>query len=220
VLTVNTELIRSLVGFVKAEEQARQIARSSMSPDDAYYRATFHDTPLTNELYLLVLLFLWHDIEKEMLLLAARSTAQNTTPISHDEYGKEIRRLASLKGEKIEKELRRLLPALDAAAWKLLDVLRLLANSFKHNPFDKPSSALLTKLGLGENLNYASLSESGAIRFGLGKFLGINEEATFSEIVDAVCKRCSGIVLMLEAGTPLRSFEHARVSLNPATFER
>jgi len=93
---------------------------------------------------------------------------------------------------------------LDSRAWDLLDVLRLLANSFKHDPFDKPSVVLLKRLGLPENMNYGSLAESGAVRFGLCKFLGIGDDAAFSEIVDAVRKFCDRILFMLQAGTPLR----------------
>jgi len=99
-------------------------------------------------------------------------------------------------------------------------VLRLLANSFKHDPFDKPNGVLLKRLGLPENANYAPLSESGAVRFGLSKFLGIGDEATFSEIVNALRKFCNQILFVLRSGTRLRSFKHELVSLNPDTFER
>lgn len=93
-------------------------------------------------------------------------------------------------------------------------MLRLLANSFKHDPFEKPSNVLLRRLGLPENMNYAPLSESGAVRFGLGKFLGISEGVEFSEIVDVVRKSCDRILFMLRAGTHLRSFDMSeRVSL-------
>jgi hypothetical protein len=68
--SMNTKLIKSLVELVKAEEQNRETARLSMSPDAADYQATFHDTPLTNELYLLVLLFVCHEIEKEIVLVS------------------------------------------------------------------------------------------------------------------------------------------------------
>jgi hypothetical protein len=54
----------------------------------------------------------------------------------------------------------------------------------------------------------------------LGQFLGIGDDAEFSEIVDAVRKSCDRILFMLQAGTPLRRFESERVSLNPRTFER
>jgi hypothetical protein len=204
---MNTNLIASLVALVKVEEESREHARASMSPDAAYYHATFHDAPLTNELYLLVLLFMWHKIEKEIVLLAALSGAKDTSPIARDDYRKKVNRIEKLKPEKRRKELEKLAPALDNRAWDLLDMLRLLANSFKHDPFGKPSHLLLKRLGLSEKMNYASLSESGAIRFGLAKFLGIGEDAAFSEIVDAVRKSCDRILFMLQAGTPLRVFE-------------
>jgi hypothetical protein len=140
---MNTKLIRSLVELVKAEEQSREKARSSMTADAAYYQATFHDTPLTNELYLLVLLFMWHEIEKEIVLLAAMSGSQDASPMTRDDYRKEVERLGSLDGKTRKKEIERLLPKLDNRAWDLLDVLRLLANSFKHDPFDKPSGVYL-----------------------------------------------------------------------------
>lgn len=218
---MNAKLIKSLIELVKTEELSRENARSSMSPDAADCQATFYDTPLTNELYLLVLLFMWHEIEKEILLLAALSGSQATSPITRDEYRKEVVRLETLRPDKRKKELEKRLPALDQGAWDLLDVLRLLANSFKHDPFDKPSDVLLKRLGLPENMNYAPLSESGAVRFGLGRFLGIGEGVEFSEIVDAVRKFCDRILFMLRAGTHLRSFEMGeRVSLNPDGFER
>ena len=66
---MNRKLIRSLVEFVKAEEQNRATARESMSAEAAYDHAIFYDDPLTNELYLLLLLFMWHDIEKETFSL-------------------------------------------------------------------------------------------------------------------------------------------------------
>ncbi len=142
---MNAKLIKSLIELSKTEELSRENARSSMSPDAADCQATFYDTPLTNELYLLVLLFMWHEIEKEILLLAALSGSQATSPITRDEYRKEVVRLETLRPDKRKKELEKRLPALDQGAWDLLDVLRLLANSFKHDPFDKPSDVLLNR---------------------------------------------------------------------------
>jgi len=216
---MNTKLIKALVKLVKSEEQNRERARKSMPPDAAYNQAIFHDTPLTNELYLLVLLFVWHDIEKEIVLLAALSAVRNPSPITRDDYGKEVRRLEGLGQDKRRKELEQLLPKIDTRAWDFLDTLRLLANSFKHDPFDKPKAILLKRLGLPGNMNYASLSESGAVRFGLGRVLAIGDDAEFSEIVDAVYKSCDRLLFLLRAATPLRSFEYERVSMNPDTFE-
>jgi hypothetical protein len=216
---MNTDLIRSLVGLVEAEEQNRKNARSSMPVEAADYQATFRDTPLVNELYLLVLLFIWHEVEKEIVLIAALSSMVDNSPISRDDYSKEVDRLGSLDGKTRKRELKKLLP-LDRRQWDLLEVLRLLANSFKHDPFDKPNGILLKRLGLPENANYAPLSESGAVRFGLSKFLGIGDEATFSEIVNALRKSCDQILFVLRSGTRLRSFKHELVSLNPDTFER
>jgi hypothetical protein len=218
---MNTNLIKSLIELVKAEELSRENARSLMPADAADYQATFRDTPLTNELYLLVLLFIWHEIEKEIVLIAALSGSQDASPITRDDYRKKVTRLEKLNQDRRKRELEKLLPALDPRAWDLLDVLRLLANSFKHDPFDKPKGVLIERLGLPKNMNYAPMSESGAVRFGLAKFLGIGDDASFSQIVDAVCKSCDRILLALRAGTPLRSFDTGeRVSLNPDTFER
>src|ERR1700751_5025995 len=101
---MNTKLIKSLVELVKTEEQNRENARAAMSPDTAYYRATFHDAPLTNDLYLLVLLFVWHEIEKQIVLLAALSSAQDASPFTRDDYRKEVERLGSLNGKRRKKE--------------------------------------------------------------------------------------------------------------------
>ena len=66
---MNTDLIRSLVGLVEAEDQNRKNARSSMSPEAAYDQATFYDAPFVNEFYLLVLFFIWHKVEKKFYIL-------------------------------------------------------------------------------------------------------------------------------------------------------
>lgn len=216
---MKADLIRLLVGLVETEEQSRKSARSSMSPEAAYNQATFYDTPFVNELYLLVLLFIWHKLEKEIVNIAALSADRVDSPIGRDDYRNEVVRLEQLGHEKRRKELKKLLP-LGERDWALLDVFRLLANSYKHDPFDKPSKALLARLGLPENVNYAPLSESGAVWFGLSKFLNVGDEARSSEIVDALRKSCDQILFRLRAGTRLRSFKPERVSLNPDTFER
>jgi hypothetical protein len=215
----NTDLIRALVGLVEAEDQNRRDARSSMSPEAAYHQRTFYDTPFVNELYLLVLLFIWHKIEKEIVNIAALSAERDASPISRDDYRNEVVRLEQLRHEKRNKELLELLP-LGQRDWALLDVLRLLENSYKHDPFDKPNKRLLKGLSLPENVNYAPMSESGAVWFGLSKFLGVGDEATSSEVVDALRKSCDQILFRMRSGTRLRPFKHERVSLNPDTFER
>jgi hypothetical protein len=116
-----------------------------MSPEAACDQQTFYDTPFVNELYLLVLLFIWHKIEKEIVNIAALSAERDDSPISRDDYRNEVVRLAKLRHEKRKKELGELLP-LDQHDWALLDLLRLLANSYKHDPFDKPSKNLLKRL--------------------------------------------------------------------------
>jgi len=189
-----------------------------MSPEAAYDQQTFYDTPFVNELCLLVLLFIWHRTEKELLSIAALSTERDNSPISRDDYRNEVVRLEQLRQKKGEKkELSKLLP-LDQRDWALLDVLRLLANSYKHDTFNKPSKQLLNRLGLPESVNYAPLSESGAVWFGLSKFLGVSDKATSSEIVDALRKSCDQILFSMRSGTRLRSFKHERVPLN--TCER
>jgi hypothetical protein len=216
---MNKKLIRSLVEFVKTEERNRATARESMSPEAAYDHAIFYDNPLTNELYLLVLLFMWHDIEKEIVLASARSGVQDSSPISRDDFRKEVERLAGLTFEKRRIEIEKRLPTIDRPSWDLLDLLRLLANSFKHDPFDKPDHRLLGRLSLAPNMNYATLAESGAVRYGLGRFLGIGDDVSFAEIVEEIRKRCGRILLMLQAGTLSRPFKPERMSLNPDSFE-
>jgi hypothetical protein len=121
---MNTKLIRSLVEFVKTEESNRAAARESMSPEAAYDHAIFYDNPLTNELYLLVLLFMWHDIEKEIVLTSARSGVHDSSPISRDDFRKEVERLGILSFEKRRIEIEKRLPTLDRPSWDLLDLLR------------------------------------------------------------------------------------------------
>jgi hypothetical protein len=167
----------------------------------------------------LVLLFIWHEIEKEIVLLAGMSGVCDPSPFTRNEHRKEVERLCGLPFGKRRVEIEIRLPQIDRRSWDFLDVSRTLANCFKHDPFDKPDGRLLARLGLAENMNYATLSESGAIRFGLAEFLSLNPQAPFSEIVEAVQKSCDRILFMVRAGTPLRPLQQERVSLNPDTFE-
>lgn len=96
----------------------------------------------------MVLVGLRHQVERDMIRLAARLAAGGAE-ISTEEYEKNLRTERDLLRER--DGWKRMSIRLDVQSCKenkLLEVLRLLSNSYKHDPFVKPEPKLLRLLNL------------------------------------------------------------------------
>jgi hypothetical protein len=103
-----------------------------------------------------------------------------------------------------------------------LEVLRLLANAYKHSPSKQPSPKLLKQLALETGINYAPLPESQSLQEGLASFIGLKKDATYCDIADRFIDLGKAFVEEVEElnRESLRRVRRGLVSLNPATFVR
>lgn len=117
-----------------------------------------------NELCLAVLVAIHHQVERELVLIAARVTADGRE-LDQEEYRKEVKNERNkLKKNDGWTNLETKLQLNAFPSWSSsMRVLRILVNLFKHDPWITPDRKLLLFLNLPLNVPYAPpLRESGS----------------------------------------------------------
>ena len=89
---METDILRHMIAVIKAEEQRRRALLEDEDPNFAYDQWLFTDAPFVNELYLILLVSLRHQVERELVGLAARA-ADDGKEISGQQYQKRVREL-------------------------------------------------------------------------------------------------------------------------------
>lgn len=202
-------------------ERDRLADSADRHPESAYDQWLFFDHPLTTDLALAILLAVHHETERGLLDIAARITPDGT-PMTSDEYK------SRLQAERSELRnrggLRKLIGKLqleDIADWRSMETLRLLANSYKHNPSAEPDTDLVNHLGLDPNAVYALLNESFAIEQAVSTLLGLPENSDFCDIAEELIHRCSRFVDAAErAQTTASPVRWGPVSWDPDNLAR
>ena len=168
----------------------------------------FREEPFVNELCLMLLVALNHQIEGELVRVSARAT--NDKEISRDQYQKEVRELARPGGwDTINIRLK----LESCAGYKSIVALRLLANSYKHHPLMEPNEKLLNWLNLEVGVPYAPLPESHALQEGLADFIGLGKDATFCNITEHFIDIANGFLPNVQKRTQMSGVQQVPVSL-------
>lgn len=215
---MDTKLIRSMITVIATEEEMRKSIPSDA--DEAQYgydEWRMEDWPLLNNMYLLVMVSIWHSIERDLVLLAARR-GDPTSKIPFEEYKSCVTAIANTR-----QRLRRLKKELKLSAfsdWRALDALRLLANCYKHDPFNEPQDELLKALGLDRAACYASLNESPALCEAFCSALGLGAEAQYKDVAKAYLEIADRFIKEVRTKTPLRPHKARRVSFRAADLAR
>jgi hypothetical protein len=106
-----------------------------------------------------------------------------------------------------------------------MEILRRLANSYKHDFSAKPTEELLELLELLKELrpeserNYASLPESVSLRKRLAISIGLGDEAGYCDIAERFVDIASDFVAEVKSRTVLSKVKSSAVSLKPSDFE-
>ncbi len=214
-----------------------------MHPDVTYDQWLFTDAPFVNELCLMLLVALRHQVERELVLLSAR-LADDGDEISVEQYHNNVQKERKLL--KKRDGWKRVLKRLDVKPCKetkVLEVLRLLSNSYKHDPFVKPDIKLIKLLSLPsewpkkknatsdttsggsrspappKKKHYAALPESSSLQEAFAVFVGLGKDADYCDITERFVESTSKFLEGLKSRTKVRPFERGRVSLNPQDFE-
>jgi hypothetical protein len=142
---MNTRLARNLLEVIRNEKHLR-ISLLDQDPEVADYHWTFKDAPFVAELCLMLLVALHHQVERELLSLAARA-ADNGQEIDRRQYQKRVEELRTRK--RLDwSTINSRLKLESCVGYEAIKALRLLVNCFKHEPLKEPNEELLKLLNL------------------------------------------------------------------------
>lgn len=214
---MDTRILKEIIALIRTEQERRSL--SLKDQDYAYDHWIFWDEPFLNELCLMFLVTLRHQIEREIVGLAAR-TADGGREISDQQHKERLKQLRRGKDDWDWGKIKQRLTQWSCDKWNKLDVLRLLSNSYKHDLLTKPGRELLDKLQLNPELPYAPLPESCEFRNGLAKFIGLDEEkADYCDIAESFVDIANEFLAEVQSCTKLSKVKWGRVSLKPSNFE-
>lgn len=219
---METHVLKQMIDVIRVEEQRRAERRANMHPDVTYDQRLFTDTPFLNELCLMLLVALRHQVERELVLLAAR-LADDGSEITVEQYHKNVHKERELLKRDGLKRIFKRLDVKSCKETKVLEALRLLSNSYKHDPFVKPDVKLLKLLNLPsewpKKKNYAPLPESSSLQEAFAVFVGLGKDADYCDITERFVESVNEFLEGLKSRTKVRPFEKRLVSLNPQDFE-
>jgi hypothetical protein len=173
--------------------------RKRLADDLTILNEEYHETaseqwlftaePFINDMCLMVLVALRHQVERELVFLAARANVGKT--ISLKEYRQNVAVQRKLKPRDGWKKLSATLNLNSFAEWTAsMETLHLLANCLKHEPTQEPDKELLTHLKLplkpiGPRIvGYLPLPESHCFREGLAASVNLRKDADYCTIAD------------------------------------
>jgi hypothetical protein len=213
---METDILKQMIAVIKAEEQRRWSLLTDKDPNFAYDQWLFTDGPFVSELCLMLLVSLNHQVERELVGLAARA-ADEGKEISGQQYKENVNQL---KKENKWKEIKKRLKPESCKEWASMEALRLLANSYKHDPSIEPIDELLNKLNLQTGVNYAPLPESDALREGLAELIGLGKDTGYCDITTRFVDIASDFLANVQSRTRISRVQPGRVSFNPKDFAR
>lgn len=203
---------KAYLSVIKAEHKRRAILLRDEDPNAAYDRWWFHDAPFVNELCLVFLVSLRHEIERRLLQFAARAV-DDGRPISSAEYSQRVDELKNRSIMDRWKEIKKRLKIAACTHYEAVEALRLLANAYKHDPLKKPDRKLLTHLRLDATLTYAELPESGDLQEKLALIVGLPGDAEYCEIAEHFVERVQSFLRDAETRSTLSRVRGGRVGL-------
>ena len=214
---MDTKVAKDTIDVIRRERKRRR-SRLPDHPDAAYDQWLFGDSPFVNELCLMLLVAIHHQVERELIQLAAQKTDDGKS-LSRAGYEKRLR----IMREKWKSDRKSIIARLELNSFpewnRDLEVLRQIANSYKHTPWRRPDDKLLKLLQLNLKRNYASLPESDGIREGLAVYLKLRKDADYCSIVSKVLRRADAFLTAVKQQRGLSKVNWGPVSLHPRDFE-
>lgn len=190
--------------------------RQSLLPENdnsglAYDQWMFTDLPFLHDLCVLYLIAVRHHIERRLLHFATRAT-EHGSRIKKSDYESRQKQLLTLPQGKRWKEIEKRLTPNRCARYSSVEALRLLANSYKHDPLLRPDKELLGHLQLDTNLSYAPIPESLALQKGLARVVGLADDAHFLKITQKFIDHTEEFLKDVEVKNKLSTVNWGRFS--------
>lgn len=204
------KVARAMIDLIGTERHRRSGRLKNEDPDFAYDQWLFIDEPFINDMCLLALVALRHQVERELIMLAARASAGPA--ITRQQYQENVLKLR--EKARTGKGWKDVVATLNLASFPewgtALETLRLLANCLKHEPTQEPDQKLLKHLRLPlkppGQLNvvcYAPLSESSCFREGLAASVKLPADADYCAIADAFVEAANQLLENVRRKTTL-----------------
>ena len=203
---------KAFIDLVTKEARRRETLLEDADPDYAYDHWMFTDLPFLHDLSLLFLVAIRHHVERRLLYHAACATGHGNA-IKRAEYDVRLKALLTLPLGKRWKEIDARLNPTMCARYKSVEALRLLANSYKHDPRNQPDRELIVFLGLDTKLTYATLPESGELQKGLALLVGLPDKAGYADITERFVEHAEEFLKEVQSRNLLSKVNWGRVSL-------
>jgi hypothetical protein len=209
---MDARILKDIIAVIKTEQQRRASLLTDEDPNIADDQWLFTDAPFVNELCLMLLVTLRHHVERELVRLAAR--ADDGKEISGQQYRDKVRDLRDqVRSAKGWKTISTKLKLNSCAEYTCMEALRLLSNSYKHDPFLEPDENLLQSLKLKAGVNYAPLSESDSLQEGLAVLVGLGKDAVYCDTAERFVDKASIFLADVEKRTNFSRVKREPISL-------
>jgi hypothetical protein len=216
---VNARLVKDAIALIRRERRRRL----DELPDHewAYDEWQSHHEPFVNDLCLMLLVAMRHEVERELVKLAAKVTGHGR-PLRGDEYAQRVlaQRASLVTRGKGWKSLIATLKLKSFPEWdSSMETLRLVSNSYKHAPTGRPDVELLKHLHLDRRRKYAPLSESDAVRKRLAKSLRLRKSVDYCDIAEELLKRAAQFLKDVASQPSLSPVKYGALSIRPRDAE-
>src|SRR5713226_7182931 len=140
---MDTKVARDTIQIIR-KERKRRLSRLSDHPDVANQQWRYSDGPFVNDLCLMLMVAIHHQVERELVGFAARM-AGDGKPISEEQYQQRVQvEREYWRNRNTKRKVVAKLKLMSFSEWDTsMETLRLLANSNKHHPSGKPDEGLL-----------------------------------------------------------------------------
>lgn len=212
-VSMDIKLPSDMIAVVKAERERRAALLDTVDPEYAYDYWVFTVEPFINELCLVLLVAIRHEVERELLSLVAR-TSNDGKPISRRAY---LDRLQDERGQLMAHGWKSLIKRLNLTSFpewaSSMKTLQLLANCYKHDPIRGPDEALLVHLKLDQTVKYDLLPDSRCFREGLALSLGLDKDADYCDIAEFLLAEANRFLTKVAKQPCVVTVKRGRVSL-------
>lgn len=217
---MDSSTARKIIEIIKND---RDVARDLLEkdiPEDASYIWQSHYEADYNEMCLALLVAVRHQVERELVLIAAR-VPDDRRELDQARYRHEVENERKRLKNDGWKGIIAKLQLETFSSWdSSMKLLQILVNLYKHDPWVTPDRELLSFLNLPMGVPYAPLAESQDVKEGLNAYLGLEERSNFCDIASELLDRADQFLAEVKSKTKRKKLKRHAVSLNPDTFLR
>lgn len=216
---MESRILKEMIAVIRTEQEHRAADLTDEDPNYAYDQWLFNDGSFINAFCLMLLVALRHQVERGLIRLAARA-AHAGEEITCEQHKEQVKKLQNMGNNERRMEIENRLELSSCKKYKHMDVLRRLANSFKHDPSMEPNNELLKLLNLETGVPYDTLPNSDDLRKGLADLVGLEEDADYPDIAERFVNITYEFLEGVQNRTKLSPIKRSPASLNPKNFAR